>query len=347
MKAKGDSFTAIVLKKRKRGDNVSLDKMNTLPTVPLGIWPTPLHRLNNFEKKLEYRKIYIKRDDMSGLGVGGNKIRCLEFLLGEAASSGCDTILVAGPLQSNLCTLTACACCKVNMKCICIYNGEEPKRYESNLLLNKLLGVENVFLGNVPFPERNIYAQSLRENLKEKGVKAYFIENGASTGMGALGYVKACVELKDQNEATGANIKYVFAPGGNGGVAAGLIFGNALLGRPFEIVIISVEYAADKLKEEIQKIILQIKDILRVPFGFKLEDVCHIIDDYRGEGWGINTEESAAFVNEFSSMEGIFIENIYTSKVLVGMRDMIHKKKLNGNTCYLHTGGLGSLFSQY
>lgn len=323
------------------------EKVNSLPRVKLGSLPTPIERLKNFEKLLGSGEIYIKRDDLTGLGPGGNKIRSLEFILGEAVSKNCKTIIVAGPLQSNLCTLTACACAKSGLNCITVHNGVEPKRAEGNLLLNKLLNVESHYLGDIPSSQRNDYARMLKKSMSANGTPAYFIENGATTGMGAMGYVDAIIEMKKQVDALNIPLRAIYAPGGNGGVAAGLIYGNALYGFPFEINIVSVEYDKKELTAEIEKVFEQMKEITNLPFDYKTDEICNIIDDYRGEGWGVNTDESEEMVHVFAQMEGIFIENVYTSKVLVGMQDLAKKNKLTEGACYLHTGGLGSLFSQY
>jgi 1-aminocyclopropane-1-carboxylate deaminase/D-cysteine desulfhydrase-like pyridoxal-dependent ACC family enzyme len=327
--------------------NRLLAALNHVPKTGLGVFPTPLHRLKNLERDLNFQEIFIKRDDLNGLGPGGNKVRSLEFILGEAVSLGSDTVIVCGPLQSNLCTLTACACAKLGLKCITMHNAEPPEEFEGNLLLNALLNVESLYVGAVSAEERNRYALELTERLKAEGKKPYIVENGGTSGVGALGYVAGCLELAGQVKERNLPVKTLFAPGGNGGVAAGLIYGNVLLGRPFEIVIISVEYDSRTLANEIKKTIAQAEKVLGLPFNHQLEDVCRLVDDYRGQGWGINTVESESFVHRLPQLEGIFIENIYTSKVLVGLEDFVTQGYVKDGICYLHTGGIGSLFSQY
>lgn len=321
--------------------------LNHVPKTDLGLFPTPLHRLKNLERDLKFQEIFIKRDDLNGLGPGGNKVRSLEFILGETLSLGSDTVIVYGPLQSNLCTLTACACAKLSLKCITIHNAEPPEEVEGNLLLNKLLDVESLYVGAISSEDRNHFALELAEKLKLEGKNPYIVENGGTTGVGALGYVSGCLELAAQVKERNLPIRSLFAPGGNGGVAAGLIYGNALLGRPFEIIIISVEHDSRTLANEIKKAIAQVEKVLDLPFNHQLEDVCRLVDDYRGLGWGANTAASEGFVHRLPQLEGIFIENIYTSKVLVGLEDFVAKDYVKKGICYLHTGGLGSLFSQY
>lgn len=321
--------------------------LKRMPRVDLGLFPTPLHHLHNLEQELGFQNIFIKRDDLNGLGLGGNKVRSLEFIMGEAVGEGCDTVIVYGPLQSNLCMLTACACAKLGLKCLSLHNAEPPCALDGNLLLNNLLGLGSLYLGTISAEERNEYAVKLAEKLTAEGKKPYIVQNGGTTGVGALGYVSACVELYSQVREQKLPLKTIFAPGGNGGMAAGLIYGNALLGLPFEIVVISVEMDARSLADAIRQTIGQAEELLGLPFEGRLEDVCRIVGDYRGQGWGTNTAESERFVHRLPQLEGIFIENVYTSKVLVGLEDFIAKGRVAEGVCYLHTGGLGSLFSQY
>lgn len=322
-------------------------KLKKLSKAEIGTFPTPIHRLYKMENKLNYRPIYIKRDDLTGIGPGGNKIRSLEFILGDAIKKGKNIIIGSGPIQSNLCTLAAASCSKLGLKCILVHSGDEPRNCTGNVLLNKILNVKTHFIGNVTKEERNKYVNDLYRKLQMEGKAPYIIENGASVGLGAIGYVNASIEIIKQCREHDFSIKNVFVPGGNGGVAAGLIFGNALLGMPFKINIISVEDEKEELSKNIENIIREIEVIMDMPFDYEVEKACNIIDDYRGGGWGQNTIESAQEVFEFPKEEGIFIENVYNSKTVVGMIDMISKSKVDGGVCFLHTGGFGSLFAQF
>ena len=294
-----------------------------VPRAQLLPGPTPLHPMARFCVQPGVQPL-IKRDDMTGIGPGGNKIRCLEFLLGQAMAEGCDCVLAAGPEQSNLCTLTAAVCARLGLACELVHNSDRPEQARGNLLLNRLLGVRSHFLGPVSGEESNVWMEKLSEQYRQQGRRPFVVRNGASTGCGALGYAAAAVELQKQCREMGISSLTLFAPGGNGGVAAGLVYGNALLGGPFRIVAIT-----------------------GLPCPAPVHQLCTITDQYRGGGWGINTPDSAEMVAAFARMEGIFIENVYTSKVLVGMEDWVRTGKATGAVCYLHTGGFGSLFSQY
>lgn len=324
-----------------------IDKINSVKKLDIGCFPTPVHRLKNTERELGHEKIFIKRDDLTGIGPGGNKIRSLEYILMEAKEGGADTILVSGPMNSNLCTITACVCKKMNFDCISIVNGNKPIEFKGNLLLDKLLELDSLYIGNVTEQERGEYVEDLYRKLQEEGRKPYIIKHGASSGIGAMGYVNAIIELQEQCSKLNIKIDEIFAPGANGGVAAGLIYGNTVLDFPFKINVISVEYENDLLEQNINRIIKEIEEITAVGFNYKLKDACNIVDNYKGKGWGAKTSESEKMVFDFPRKEGVFVENIYTSKVLVGMFDLIRNKRISGNACFIHTGGFSSLFGQF
>lgn len=321
-------------------------KLGRVNRALLATLPTPLEPLHNLERQLKYPGIFIKRDDLTGLGPGGNKLRSLEFIAGEAIARGNDTLIASGPVQSNLCTLTAAACARLGLNCILVHNGGETGQLTGNLLLNRLLGAKSYFIGDVTAKERSEFVRELAETIAPER-SPYIIRNGATTGTGALGYTNAIPELVQQFREKSLPTGTIFAPGGNGGVASGLIYGNALLGFPFNIVIISVEDDKQTLSINIGNIISELEEILGLPFGHSLNQSCIIDDSYRGDGWGINTEMSSRAVLDFPKTEGILIENVYNSKVLVGMQDYIRLGKVEGPVCYLHTGGLGSLFAQF
>lgn len=321
------------------------------PKYVLGAWPTPLGRLKKTEELLGMgmagNSLYIKRDDLNGLGAGGNKVRCLEYFVGQALADGCDTLIAAGPVQSNMCSLTAAAAAKAGLACILVFNGSKPEKLSGNQLLNSLLGCRMIFLGQVSPEERNAYTEKAAEQCRSSGGKPYIISNGGSNGVGALGYMSVVDELLEQYPQQPGKRMTLFVPGGNGGVAAGIIYGNLIRGCPFDIVVISVEDPCELLTEHIAGIIKDASDIYGADPGEDFFRCVRVTDAYSGGGWGVNTAESSAEVLKFARDEGIYVENIYTSKVIVGMKDMIRKGEVAGDACYIHTGGFGSLFSQY
>ncbi len=322
--------------------------MANIPKEKLAPLPTPLQQLKNTEKLISAdSKMYIKRDDLTGIGSGGNKVRCMEYIIGRAKTTGCDVIIASGNGQSNLCSLAAASCAKAGMECVIVHNSDRPEVSTGNALLNDLLGVKRIYMGACDSSIREKYVYEVMDDLKVKGKKPYLIRNGATTGHGALGYVNAVIELVDQCEKENLDIKHIFAPGGNGGIATGLIYGNALMGFPFAVHIISVEDTKPVLIQHIETVIKEIEEITGLPFEYKVEEAADIVDKYMGDGWSCNTAESENEVLEFVRTEGIYIENVYTSKLMYGYKDMVKNKEIDGDSLVIHTGGFGSLFSQY
>ncbi len=320
-----------------------------IPKIELGCWPTPLHTMPGLEKTTGSKvKLFIKRDDLNGVGPGGNKVRTLEYLLAKAKVNGADTLLASGPAQSNLCTLAACCANKVNMRPILVHNAAKPEKLQGNALLNSLCGAEVVYIGaGTDEFQRADAVKKLEDELRAAGKNPYTVLLGGSTGLGAIGYIPVLLEMVEQCNRQNFDIQHIFVPGGNGGVAAGIVYGNATLGSPFKIHVISVEDENPTLLLHMQRIITEMESITGVAMPCTIEKACNMDDSFMGAGWGQNTKESETMVLEFAKAEGIFIENVYTSKVVVAMAAYAKTGKITGGTCFLHTGGFGSLFSQY
>jgi len=331
------------------GCNRVRELLKKFPKQELIVYPTPIHRLKNLEKTIGRNPLWIKRDDMTGIGIGGNKTRSLEYLLGDAIENKRDTILVSGHIQSNLCCLAAAAARKLGLDCIGVYNDDSPKTLEGNTLLSYILGIQPIYVGQVDTDERGRQVEQISTDLMKKGKNPYIIYNGSSTPLGMLGYVEAAVELNEQCLKKHINIKHVFVPGGNGGLAAGFIFGTGLLGIPFHVHVISVENPKNELYEIIVNFKNELEDLMGEKLSYKIDDIMTIYENYMGEGWGCSTKESDEMIFQFARLEGIFVEKVYTSKTVAGMVDMVRNNVIpkNESVCYIHTGGLGSLFAQF
>lgn len=314
--------------------------------VKLAVQTTPLQRLNNIEKIINIPNIYIKRDDLNGLGPGGNKVRNLEYLLGDAIKSDCDLIIASGYNESNLCMLAAAACTKLGLECVLVHNSCEPQVLKGNMLLNGILGIKQIYLGDVDETSRSAHAQKLKHEYISKGRRPYIIYNGATSPMGSLGYVDGALELFNQIGDT--KISDVFVPGGNGGLATGMIFGAGALDMPFHVNVISVENEKEKLYKIISDLIGELEELTNIKLKYGLDEMMTVYEDYRGDGWNCETAESVNMIYELARKEGIFLEKVYTSKAFFGMKDLLEKKiiKCDG-ACYLHSGGFSSLFDQF
>lgn len=319
--------------------------LDSLPRQILCGWDTPLTRMERLERKIKAGPLYIKRDDLNGVGPGGNKVRPLEYLLGEAKEQASDVIIASGQDNSNLCSIASAACCKLGMRCILVHNSKKPDQVSGNALLNALSQAEEHYIGSVSEKERNEYVERLKMKLKQVGKTPYVIENGASTVHGAVGYIHLPVELMRQREDASVSISDVFVPGGNGGLAAGIVFGTALLGHPFNIHVITVENTVEELRQTIDRLTRGMEQYLGISLPVPAESVMTIHGAYRGEGWGISTKESDQMIRLLVREEGIFLEPVYTSKTLWGMCDLLSRGEVKSQgACMIHSGGFASLF---
>jgi 1-aminocyclopropane-1-carboxylate deaminase/D-cysteine desulfhydrase-like pyridoxal-dependent ACC family enzyme len=340
------------------------DPLRGFPRVRLGFFPTPLQGLPNLGRLLGHDRLYIKRDDLTGLSLGGNKTRSLEFLLGDAIARGADVVIAAGGLQSNLCSLTAAACAKVGLKCVLAHNDLPPQALQGNMLLSRIFGAEPVFLGRRTEEERAQAVQEIAADLHKEGRRPYVIENGASTPLGALGYTSAAYELHKQCRGLGISLKHVVIAGAMGGTASGFVFGTALLGHPFHVHVISVEYPAIELRKRMLGLIEGMERLTGLTPGRPApdcpaasplthmvapEDVMTIYDDYLGGGYAVPTPESLRMVHDLPRLEGIFVENVYAAKTLAGLAGLIWRGIIPSSepACFIHTGGMAALFAQF
>lgn len=316
-----------------------------IPRVRLFEEPSPLQEMCRIEKELGGGKLYVKRDDCLPLGMGGNKIRSLEFWLGQAKMNNCDVIVVAGSDVSNQCRLAAAAAAKVGIDCLILHSSEKPPEITGNLLLNYLFGAEIRFIGRMDEKERLRTALETMESLRSRGRTPYLIGEPVA---GACGYISGAFELYRQNRDNNGNIRHVFIPGSMGTTEAGFIVGNALLGYPFEIHIISVEYCGQVLSGMISSIYGKTIEALKLqPANDWLHRVS-IYEEYLGGGYNIPTQESLAAISLAASREGLLLENTYTSKTFAAMIDLVRRKILpeTEHACFIHTGGTPALFSQ-
>ena len=320
--------------------------LTAFPRSKLCDFATPVHRLPRLERKLNTCPLYIKRDDLNGVGSGGNKVRPLEYLLGEAQAQGCDVVIASGQENSNLCSIAASACCRLGIKCILVHNNDQPTRLAGNILLNKLSGVEEHYVGTIPETERNDYVAALAERLRQEGKKPFVVENGATSVHAAVGYFHLPIELV--NSPAGAQIHDLFVPGGNGGMAAGIVYGTSLLGAPFHVHVVSVENTKEELESILDELFRGLERYTGLTPPVPISSVMTVHGQYRGDGWGIPTEESDAMIEQMAQLEGVLLERIYTAKTAWGMCDLLRRGEVKSDgACLVHSGGFASLFYQY
>ncbi len=316
------------------------------PRVQLATLPTPLQHLPRYGALANHPEVYIKRDDFMALGMGGNKLRHLEFWLGAALQQGADVIIACGRPESNQCRLTAAAAAKLGLKCILLHNTEKADFLQGNILLSYLMGAQSMYLGEIDEDTRQEQALALMEKLKSAGHNPYLI--GSDVPLGCLGYVNAALELHQQALAQNIDLRHVVIVGAMGGTAAGFLYGTALLGHPFHVHVISVEYPKEKIWSILERNFNNISSLLELTPNAKLAEVATVHAEYLGPGYAQPTPEAIQTVRDLAQTEGILLENVYTSKTVWGMRDLVARGIISPQeaTCVIHTGGGPALFAQ-
>ncbi len=320
-----------------------MKQFDQIPRIPLAITPTPIEAVPRFSKALGGSEIYIKRDDNTGLALGGNKARKLEYLLAEAVEQGADVVLTEGGLQSNHARMTAAAACKVGMKSVLVLKGKEIKEYQGNLLLDRILDADIVLVDpDGPLTRREALLKKAEE-LREVGMNPYVIPTGGSTGLGSMGYIRCAKEIIEQSKNLGVEFDWIVHPIGSGGTQAGLIAGKKLFGGSFEIYGIAAD--DEDFEPEILKISEEINQILDTNISITSEDI-YLNYNYFGPQYGVPSDAAIEAVKLLARTEGIIVGPVYTGKALAGMIDLIHKGefKEGEKILFVHTGGAPALF---
>lgn len=311
----------------------------------LGFFPTPMHRLKNLSDKYTPYHIFIKRDDQTGLASGGNKTRKLEYLIQEALDIGCDTIITAGAQQSNHCRQTAAACAIAKLKCHLLLGGTAPEKYDGNLLLSHLLGAQIHFTGE---NRKGEDIENLKQQQELEGKKPFVIPYGGSNITGALGFVSAVNELKEQLIAQNLKIDYLFFASSSGGTQAGLTLGNDLYDLNMKLIPIGIDKNVTQglsLEEMVLQLVNEGKFLLNINKEYTLADV-KINNDYNEAGYGVITKNEKIAIKELAQNEGILLDPVYTGRAFYGMMNYLKENKIpsNANILFWHTGGFPANF---
>ena len=308
--------------------------------IVLAHLPTPIEPLPRLTKLLQGPQLFIKRDDLTGLGLGGNKTRKLEYLAADALAQGCRMLITTGAVQSNHCRQVAAAAARLGLGCILVLAGEDPGSRQGNLLLDELSGAKLVF---VPKEERDQRLQQAFAQAEENGMQPYLIPYGGSNPVGVQGYIQAMQELQDQN----LQPDWIILASSSGGTQAGLVLGAKQTSFPGRILGISVDKPADELTQTIMALANQTAAWLGIDKKIESEDVL-VNDAYCQAGYGILQPAEVEAIRLFARTEGILLDPVYTGRAAAGLIDLIRKGFFSPDETVLfwHTGGIPALFAE-
>jgi L-cysteate sulfo-lyase len=323
----------------------SLMRIEALARFSLAQLPTPIEELKSLSRELGGPELLIKRDDQTGLALGGNKTRKLEFLVGQALEEGADTLVTAGAAQSNHCRQTAAGAARAGLRCELVLNGTKPELPNGNLLLDELLGARVHW---VQRSEREAKIGELSDQLRKEGNKPYVIPVGGSNGVGATGYVLAMMELAEQLKEINRRVDHVVFASSSGGTQAGIVVGAKVTGFDGKLHGIRIDKDEEGATYELELADIANETAKYIGFDaqFTVKDF-NVLYDYLGGGYGVVSDFERAAIRLLASREGVVLDPVYTGRAVGALLDLIRKKAFRSDETVLfwHTGGAPALFA--
>jgi len=316
--------------------------MTTAPAfAPLSVLPTPLDDAPRLSAELGVR-VLVKRDDLTGLALGGNKARKLDYLLRDAVEKGCDTVVTTGGQQSNFCRMTAAACAKLGLKCHLVLGGDAPKHDSGNIILDRLFGAEVAFLGTENWADLEEEVKRVAEKI---GPSAYHMPVGGATPVGALAYVHAADELLSQMPEPP---DWIVIADGSGGTHAGL-----LAGLPREVRVLGIDVSRPPVPLTVSVPRLAAKTAALAGRPEPAGEM--IVADHCGPKYASITNEARDAVRLAARTEALLLDPVYTGKAMAGLIAAVNRRRpygtcpgggqLSGTVVFWHTGGAVALFA--
>ena len=321
-------------------------KLDSLPRLKLAQLPTPLQELSRLGQLLGGPKLLVKRDDQTGLALGGNKTRKLEFLIADALKKGADTVITTGAPQSNHCRQTAAAAAQVGMGCELVLGGNEPEVPNGNVLLDLFCGAN---LHWTTRERRNAKMDEVARQLRSLKHNPYIIPVGGSNGLGALGYVQAMIELNDQLSKGRVKVDTIVFATSSGGTQAGMVVGARISGFKGKILGISIDQRSSQepsYQSELAAIANEAAKLIDSRYEFT-EDDFTVNYDYLGLGYGVVGNLERESIRLTACTEGLLLDPVYSGRAMGGLIDLIKKGffSLKDTVLYWHTGGTPALFA--
>jgi len=324
--------------------------LSALPRAELAHLPTQIERLERLTATIGGPSIIVKRDDCTGLGMGGNKVRKLEFLLADAMAKGADTVVSGGVTQSNHIRQTAAACAKVGLGChLAVMDGRVPKvdadYYETgNIFLDGLFGakLEAIAWG----ADRNALLPGIADRLTREGKKPYIVPYGGSNVLGTMGYVQFVVELLRQLNDADLSIDAIVHASGSAGTQAGILAGVTALAPDLPVIGIDIDAEPERVHADVTRLYHETCDYLDITDRLPPERI-EVAAGYAGDGYGLITDGMTEAVDLAGRLEGLLLDPVYSGKGFAGLIGLIRagRFKPTDRVLFIHTGGTPALFA--
>lgn len=311
------------------------------PRISLGRLSTPLEPLPRTSAELGM-EVWVKRDDLTGVALSGNKVRKLEYLAADAVERKAQTLITCGGVNSNHARTTAVAAARIGVNCHLLLRGEDRRPPVGNLLLDRWFGAKTTFVDATAYQERHRLLRAIAESEGQ----AYIIDEGGSDGLGAMGYVRAGLELLEEAAVRGVRVARVVHALGSGGTTAGLALAFSARAPAIDLVSVAVMKDAAHFDPIIRSIVKDAHER-----GFVAQEIAQrarwkIFEGFVGPGYAQTTPEALRELRAFSIREGLVVDPVYTGKALLALlRGALPPPKREGVTVFIHTGGVFELFA--
>jgi D-cysteine desulfhydrase family pyridoxal phosphate-dependent enzyme len=317
------------------------------PRVRLATLPTPLEDAPRFSAALGGPRVLIKRDDLTGLALGGNKVRKLEWLLGDARAKSADCVITIGAGQSNHCRQTAAAAARTGLDCYLLLTPPFKSEGQGNELLDELLGARIVRVASREPGSREAARDQLVARLKAEGRRPYFIPSGGSTPIGALGYVLCSIELGQQLADAGIAPSRVYFSSGSAGTHTGLEVGARANHASYRLVGVSDGDKGSEIAAKVARLSDETAKTLGLEARFSPAELTVVDDRYTGPAYGTPSPEGIEAIRLLARTEGILLDPVYTSKAMAGLIDHARRGEIGRDetVVFVHTGGAPALFA--
>ena len=313
--------------------------------ISIAALPTPLLRAERLSEKLGGPDIFIKRDDMTGVEVSGNKVRKLEYCAAEAIREGAGVLITCGGPQSNHARATAAVAARIGLLSHLVLGGSPEKVPDGNLFLDRLFGAGTTFLPGAALLDLTEAMKEIAGSYLKEGIKPYIIPLGASDALGSLGYIDAMGEVRAQSKEMGLEFDHIVFASGSGGTLSGITAGCLVHGLKARITGISVAFSPSWAEDKVGEVFSGIRKRF-IPDLPSHAGRFTVKDDYVGEGYGKASPELIRFIRDIASLEGMLLDTTYSGKGLFGLAGEIEKGtfKKGEKVLFIHTGGSFGLF---